>query len=79
MDQEADWFLTIGQMPSQVPGLLSNPSGVWIGCATGDVNPTSTDFDEEEHVECSQHHRFDREEVAGEHLVFVVIEKCSPG
>ena len=79
LHQTAGCRLILLPDPGHVPGLLSNPSGVGIPRATSEVNSTSTEFDEEERIDCSQHDRFDGEEITGEHLVFVVIEKRAPG
>jgi hypothetical protein len=36
-------------------------------------------FDEKEHIQGLKGERFDRQKVASQELLFVVIEKCAPG
>ena len=44
-----------------------------------DVNVSRAQFDEEEHVDCFQPKGFDREKVAGQHLVLVMAQENAPG
>src|SRR6266581_7039442 len=78
MDGEPDWSLQLVQLPGQVPGLLSDPGGVWMGGAVGVENAAAADVQEDEHVESPKQHRVNREEVAGKDRSGVSGEKLRP-
>ena len=42
MDQEPKRCITIGKLPDQLPGLLSNPELIWVGSDSGKVNTART-------------------------------------
>jgi hypothetical protein len=50
----------------QVAGLLGDPGTIGVGRHTGQVDPASGQFDEEQHLQPPQPDGVDREEVAGE-------------
>ena len=45
-NQVAEFFRPLRQGPRQLPGLLRDPRPVRIGCAAGEVHPTSAELDE---------------------------------
>src|SRR5947208_16949995 len=44
---------------AEVARLLGDPGAGWVGRATGEVDATAFEFDEEEHVEAAERDRFD--------------------
>src|SRR5439155_25007906 len=78
MDGEPDWRVELVQLPAQVPGLLSDPSGVGMGGAVGVENAAAADLQEDEHVESPKWHRVDSEEVAGKDRSGVSGEELGP-
>jgi hypothetical protein len=50
-DQKTDWFLTFGERPGHVPRLLHDPFGVGVSRASGKMDTTAGDLDEEQYVQ----------------------------
>ena len=46
IDQEAQGLFSLGKLPNQLPGLLSDPDLIGISGYTGKLNAVSTQFDE---------------------------------
>ena len=65
MDQEAQGLFSLGKLPNQLPGLLSDPDLIGIGCDTGEMDAARTQLDEEEHVNGPQQDGFYCEKVTG--------------
>ena len=57
----------LGEHHGQVAGLLDHPLSGGIGGDPAHVDPSGVELNEEEHVEATQQHRIDGEEVAGQH------------
>ena len=65
MDQEAQGLFSLGKLPNQLSGLLSDPDLIGIGGDTGEIDAASTQFDEEEYVNGLQQDGFYSEKVTG--------------
>ena len=55
----------LAQDQQQVAGLLSDPRAIRVGSDSGEVDPAGIQLDEQQHIQPSQPHRVDGEEVAG--------------
>ena len=66
------------KIPCKLASLLCNPGFMRIRGTTGEMNTSGPKFDEEEHIDRLQKQRFDREEIAGQDLVFVVSHQVTP-
>ena len=78
MDQKTHRHVAFLKIPDDLPGLLNNPGTIWMGGAAGEVDATSADLNEEQHIGCLEEQRFNREEVARQNLVSVVIHQVTP-
>src|SRR5438477_7459875 len=47
----------------EVAGLLDDPRTAWVRGHSGEVDPSGVEFDKEQHVEATQPHGLDREEI----------------
>jgi hypothetical protein len=78
VDQKPYWQGSIRERPREVASLLRDPDSARILGAAGQVNATTLEFDEEEHVEPPHRDRVNREEVAGQHARRLAAEKLTP-
>jgi hypothetical protein len=62
-DKEAHLSSSLPEHQQQVAGLLGDPAAVWVGGHLAQMDPAGVQFDGEQHVEPSQPHRVDGEEV----------------
>ena len=46
--------LVVGEFHGQIPGLLFHPGSIRVGRTAGDMNATSTQVNEKQHVERNQ-------------------------
>ena len=49
-----------------------------MGSTTGNMNAACPDFNEEQNIDCVESQGFDGEEITGEELISVMIEKSAP-
>jgi len=63
MDQEAQGLFSLGKLPNQLPGLLSDPDLMGVGGDTGEMNLARAQLDEEEHVNGLQPDGFHSEKI----------------
>jgi hypothetical protein len=66
------------EVPQDLSGLLCDPCLGGVGGNASQVDATSSDLDEEEHIQSFQTDRFHRKEVASQKLIFVVREEGPP-
>jgi hypothetical protein len=66
-DEEPQLVSAFVQVHEQIPGLLDHPRAVRVGGEAGEVDPSTGDLDEEQHVDPFEEHRVDREEITGQH------------
>src|SRR5258708_6165919 len=78
MDKKTNGRCLLIQRPAQLAGLLSDPNRGRVTGTASQMDASAADFDEKEHVQCLQPKRFHTEEIAGEHLVLVLVEECPP-
>jgi hypothetical protein len=78
MDQEVEGSIYVTEFPYQLSGLLGNPGFVWISRGTGEINLARTPFNEEKHIKSLQLDSFDGEEIAGQDLIFVMVDQRTP-
>ena len=81
MDQETQGFRTgarFTQLPGELTSLLGHPSGVRLIGAARQIHPAGVQFDEEQHVNGLQPQGLDGEEIAGQHLMLVVVQERAP-
>jgi hypothetical protein len=78
VNKEAQGCSGLGQSPDKLPCLLSDPSIIGLGGAAREMDAARAEFDKEEHIQRLQAQSFDREEVAREHLVSIVLQKRAP-
>jgi len=64
--------------PTELPGLLRDPSGSGMFGTTDDLNTASSQLDEEEDIHRLPMQRFDGEEIAREQLLSIVVQKRPP-
>src|SRR5205814_6544286 len=64
--------------PAQLTGLLRNPNCVRMYGKISQMHPPGPEFDEEQDIHGLQRRRFNGEEIAGQHLLFVVPQKGAP-
>ena len=64
---------------AQVPGLLGDPLPHRIGGDAGEIDPTGVEIDEKQHVEATEQHRVDGEEVTGQHGLCLGSQEVRPG
>jgi hypothetical protein len=65
-DQKTNRFLTFGERPGHLPRLLHDPFGVGVSRASGKINATAGDLNEEQHVQPLKPDGVDREEIHGD-------------
>jgi len=63
------------QPPTRVARLLRDPCGLWLGRTAGEMDTPGSHFDEKQDVEGLQPHRFDREKVARQHLIAIMVDQ----
>src|SRR5258708_19361751 len=81
VDQKAEWFCARSsglQVPGKLSGLLGYPDRIGMLGDACQINPASAQFDEEQRVQRLQPDGFDGKEIAGQHLLFVMIQEGSP-
>lgn len=61
-----------------MPGLLGYPIRIGMGGDASQVDTSCSQLDEEENIQRFQPNCFNREEIAGQHLVFVMIHELTP-
>jgi hypothetical protein len=66
-NEKANRLRSRAECPCDLPRLLSDPLGVWMGRAPSEVHGATGDWDEEQHVQTAQPHRVDREEIHRDH------------
>jgi hypothetical protein len=66
------------EVPQDLSGLLCNPGLGGVGGDASQVDATSSDLDEEEHIQSFLPYRFHCKEVARQKLIFVVREEDPP-
>jgi hypothetical protein len=71
VDQITHGEIPIVQLPGHLAGLLGDPGRIGMGGTTGQIDPSRSMFDEKEDIK--------RQKIAGQKLLFVVIEKRAPG
>jgi hypothetical protein len=64
-DQKLDSDVRVGEVASDVPGLLGDPRRVRMSGDPGDPDSTATELDEEQHIETLEQDSIDMEEVRG--------------
>ena len=77
--EEAHRPALLAEHHEQVAGLLGDPGGVGVGGHPGQVDPTSAQFDEEQHVQPAQPDGVDGEEVAGDDRGGLPAQERPPG
>ena len=77
-EQKTDWFLTFGERPGHVPRLLHDPLGVGVSRASGKMDTTAGDLDEEQYVQPLKPHGVDREEIHGDDALRVRAHELTP-
>ena len=77
-DQESQRGLGIVEVPQDLSGLLRDPGLGRVGGDPSQVDATSSNLDEEEHIQGFQPDRFHGKEIASQKLVFVVSEEGPP-
>jgi len=78
-DKEAHLSSSLPEHQQQVAGLLGDPAAVGVGGRPTQMNPTGVQFDEEQHVEPSQPHRFHGEKVARDDPGSLLAQERPPG
>ena len=72
------WILAFLNLPEEVACLLVHPSGRRMSGDTRQVNTTRSHFNEEKNIQSLQAERFNREEIAGQDLMAIVVQKRAP-
>src|SRR5664280_1706966 len=62
-----------------IAGLLSDSLPCRVGGDTGEIDPPGIELDEEQHMESSEQHSVNSEEVAGQHRRGLHSQKLCPG
>ena len=78
-DQIPEHRRTLGQLEQQVPGLLGGPRPIGVGGDAKNVHAARLNLHNEQHVEPSQRHRVDVEEVDREHPGGLGAQELPPG
>ena len=78
MDQETQGPFSLGKLPNQLPGLLSDPDLIGVGDDTGEMNLARAQLDEKEHVNGLQPDGFHSEKITSQNLIFVVGYELAP-
>src|SRR3712207_6501454 len=78
MDQEANRYRSILDLPAKVAGLLGHPGTRRVGRAAGQMDPSAPKLDEKQDIQRLQPYGFDGEAVTANHLVLVVRQKRAP-
>jgi hypothetical protein len=68
-DQETNRHRSLGQCPSELAGLLGNPSAARLCGAAGEIHSPAAEFDEDEHVQPLEPDCLDGEEVDRDHAL----------
>jgi hypothetical protein len=63
----------------EVARLLHDPATARMGSTAREMDTSTLELDEEEHVVATQERRFDREEVACEHARGLLAQELAPG
>ena len=63
--------------PAELACLLGNPGRSRMLCAAREVDAACAQFNEEEHVDRFEPQGFDGEEIAGDELILVMVEKSA--
>ena len=77
-DQEPQRGLGIVEVPQDLPCLLCDPGLGGVGGDASQMDATSSDLDEEKHIQSFQPDRFHCKEIARQKLIFVVREEGPP-
>ena len=78
-DEELGCSGALAKIRGEVASLLDDPLPRRVGGDASQVDPSSVDLDEEQHVEASEQHRVDGEEVAGQHGPRLRSQELRPG
>ena len=79
MNEEVHGGSVVVQLPDELSRLLSDPRLIGVGGATREMDATRAEFDKKEDIQRLQVKRFDGEEIAREHLLSIVLQKCTVG
>ena len=77
-DEKANRFRPIGKGPGHLPRLLRDPVGVGTNGASGKMDATAGDLDEEQHVYPLKPDRVDGEEIHGDDTFGLCAQELTP-
>ncbi len=66
------------ERPSQLTGLLGHPLCSWMFRAPSEMDAPTAEFDEEQRMEDLEPGRFKGKEIAGPHLLTIVVQQGAP-
>src|SRR5262245_32155265 len=77
-DQKTNRFRPFGERPGYLPRLLRDPFGVGVSRASGKMDTTAGDFDEEQHVQPLKPDGVDREKIHGDDALRLRAQEFAP-
>ncbi len=78
VDQEAHREHSLLDLPAELTGLLRHPRTRRVGSTARQMDVATAELDEKQDVQRLQPRRFDREEVAGEDFILVMLQEGPP-
>jgi hypothetical protein len=78
LDEKADRWHSVWELPQQLAGLLGYPGRVGLICTACQIHPTCAHLNKKQHIYCLQQDGLNGQKVAGQQLRPIVVQEGPP-